>query len=213
MTDNQNIPPCPEISEAEKFNKTLKKANDSYLFIVIICCGLALSGVVYAVMDSVFVGLLIAIAGIVLYTALTSNLLYKLLGISYRSATKQLTVTALYCKGCEEAFIPARLIWLDVTELGDGALKHKSSEAVRVLHLPATLRMIGEDVFSGCSDLTTLVFDGSVEAWGSIECLTDLSPYEIICNDGTIPATVSEQSEISTTDTDEATDGTEDEER
>ena len=189
MNEQQNMSPT-EASAEEIFNKALKKANDAYLLIVILCGAIALGGVFYAVIDSVFIGLLIAIAGVVLYTALTSNTLYNLLGISYRSATKKLTVTAFYGRGQEETFIPARLIWLDVSELGD-----KSSESIRVLHLPSTLKVIGENAFEGCTRLTTLVFGGTLEEFGKIESLSDLSAYEIICADGVIAPTLPESPE------------------
>lgn len=189
MNEQQNMSPT-EASAEEIFNKALKKANDAYLLIVILCGAIALGGVFYAVIDSVFIGLLVSIAGVVLYTALTSNTLYNLLGISYRSATKKLTVTAFYGRGQEETFIPARLIWLDVSELGDNALKHKSSESIRVLHLPSTLKVIGENAFEGCTRLTTLVFGGTLEEFDKIESLSDLSAYEIICADGVIAPTL-----------------------
>ena len=212
MNEQQEIASGAELTAEEKFKKALKKTNDSYLMIVIFCGALTIGGVFYAVIDSVMIGLLVSIAGVLLYTALTSNLLYNTLGISYKSATKQLTVTAFYGKNKEEAFIPQRLIWLDVTELYDHALKHKSSEKIRVLHLPSTLKVIGESVFEGCACLTTIIFDGSIADWGKVESLTDLSVYKIICNDGIIHARLpldgddsADDTSISDSDTESAT--------
>lgn len=171
------------------FSAALVQTEKSYTVILLICGALVLGGVFYAAYASVLTGLLIAIGAIVLYVFLTSNLLYTKLGISYKSATRELTVTAFYGKDREEGFIPARLILLDVTALGDKALAHKSSASLRVLTLPHTLKVIGENVFEGCDALRTIRFGGTVEQWAKIECGSDLGRFEVICADGTVAPT------------------------
>lgn len=199
---------APVSKAALEFSDALAQTERSYILILLLCGALALGGVFYAAYSSVLIGLLIAVGAVVLYTLLTSNLLYSKLGISYKSATKNLIVTAFYGKNREEGFIPARLILLDVTELGDKALAHKSSASLRELTLPHTLKVIGEKVFEGCDALRTLRFGGTLEQWSKIECGSDLSRFEVICADGVIAPTAvpetleeTETEEISDADT------------
>ena len=179
----------PVSKDMLEFSAALVQTEKAYILILLLCGALVLGGVFYAAYASVLTGLLIAIGAIVLYVFLTSNLLYTKLGISYKSATRELTVTAFYGKDREEGFIPARLILLDVTELGDKALAHKSSASLRVLTLPHTLKVIGENVFEGCDALRTIRFGGTVEHWTTIDCGSDLGRFEGICADGTVAPT------------------------
>lgn len=182
------------LTPKEQYLKSLKAVSDLYLFTLIICGAIVLGGIIFAVMSSVFVGLLVCISAILIYIALTSNLLYKFLGISYKSSTGQLTVTNLYGKGREEIWIPRRLIMLDVTEIGDNAFKHKSSAAIAKVHLPSTLKVIGENVFADCEALTAIYFEGSEAEWEAIEKHTDLSAFDIVFLDGEEKETGAEQS-------------------
>ena len=188
MNSNENI--GVGLTEKEIFQKSLKKTNDSYLLVVIACGALILGGVIFAVISSVFTALLMAIAGVLSYIALTSNILYRLLGLSRKSDNGRLTVTALYGKNKDELFIPSKLIWQRVTGLGDNALNHSSTANVRILHLPSTLISIGENAFLGCDLLSAIVFEGNMEEWTKINVLCDTSIYDIICADGVIPSSI-----------------------
>lgn len=170
------------VSAEENFRKVLKTVNSLYLYAVIISSAVVLAGLVYAVMIKVSVGLVIAISGVLLYTALTSTILYRQLGISYRSTSGALTVTQLYGQGRDEIWIPERLLWVNVTEIGDRAFKHKSSAGIRTVHLPATLKVVGENIFEGCDELKTVCFGGNRDDWKQIESSTDFSAYELIFN-------------------------------
>lgn len=169
-----------QLTPEEKYRKDLKTVSDFYLFTLIICGAVVVGGILLAVGSSVFVGLLVCISAILIYIAITSNLLYKFLGISYRSSTGQLTVTNLYGNGREEIWIPRRLIMLDVTEIGDNAFNHKSSASIVAVHLPSTLKVIGEKAFDGCDALTSIYFEGSTTEWEAIEKHTDLSSLNVI---------------------------------
>ncbi len=173
-----------QLTPKEKYRKDLKAVSDFYLFTLIICGAIVVGGILLAVGSSVFVGLLVCISAILIYIALTSNLLYKFLGISYKSSTGQLTVTNLYGKGREEIWIPSRLIMLDVTEIGDNAFNHKSSATIVSVYLPSSLKVIGENVFEGCEALSSIYFEGSEAEWEAIEKHTDLSALDIIFLDG-----------------------------
>ena len=162
------------------FRKSLKAVSDLYLYTVIISAAVVVAGLVYAVISKVSIGLIIAILGVLIYTALTSNILYKKLGISYRSTSGALTVTQLYGQHRKEIWIPERLLWINVTEIGDRAFAHASSAKIHTVHLPATLKAIGENIFEGCEELKTVYFAGSREEWEQIESSTDFSAYELI---------------------------------
>ena len=171
-----------ELSELEHrlFLCSLKTANDFYLYTVIISGAIAAAGLIYAVLSSVFFGLVIAILGVLIYTASTSNILYKKLGISYRSTSGALTVTQLYGQSRHNVWIPERLLWLSVTEIGDRAFDHASSASIQTVYLPATVKVIGEDIFKGCTQLETICFEGTREQWAQVESSTDFSGYQLI---------------------------------
>ncbi len=158
----------------------LKKANDFYLYTLIFSGAVVLAGIIYAIAADVFIGLLAAIAGILIYMALTSNILYRILGLSYKTESGRLTVTAVYGRKREEIYLPRRLLLCDVTEIGDKAFDHKSSASIRAVHLPSSIKRLGENVFCGCPELSVIYFDGSREEWEAIESLSDTSAYEII---------------------------------
>lgn len=162
------------------FRASLKEVNNIYLYTVILSGAIVAAGIAYAVAARVFIGLAIAIVGVLLYTALTANLLYRKLGISYRSTSGALTVTQLYGQKRNEIWIPERLLWINVTEIGDRAFNHASSSEITTVHLPATLKVIGENIFEGCPELKTVCFDGSREEWEQIKKATDFSAYELI---------------------------------
>ena len=80
----------------------------------------------------------------------------------------------------KDVWIPERLLWIEVTEIGDEAFNHASSSEIETVHLPATLKALGKDVFKGCQKLQRICFDGTREDFAKIECATDLSRYELI---------------------------------
>lgn len=184
INEEQNDP--HELAE-KNFYAELKQVGTLYLYTVIISALIVACGLICAIIYKVFIGLLIGILGVLFYTVLTSNILYKRLGISYRSTSGALTVTQLYGQDRSEIWIPERLLWITVTEIGDKAFDHASSSQINTVHLPATLKAVGKDIFAGCTELRTVCFDGSREQWKQIESLTDFSPYEIIFKDCAAP--------------------------
>ena len=171
---------CEKSSAKEIHEKELKKANDLYIYTLILSGAIILAGIVYAVAVKVFIGLLIAMAGALTYVALTSNILYRVMGLSYKSESGKLTLTNVYGRDREDIYIPKRLILCRVVEIDDKAFSHKSSENIKRVYLPASIEKIGENIFEGCPNLEQIYFAGSQESWNKIESLTDTSSYEIV---------------------------------
>ena len=121
--------------------------------------------------------MIICVIAAVYYTLSTSITLKKELGISYRSVAGALTVTKYDAKGRESAWIPQKLLWLDVTEIDAGAFGTKSSENLCEIHLPRTLTRIGADAFVDCPKLSRICFEGNAEQWARIESQSDLSSF------------------------------------
>lgn len=164
----------------KNYREDLQKVEKLYILTLVLCGAVLAVAIVWAVLDSILMGIILAICSVVVYMALAANLLYRFFGISYKSFTGRMTVTQLYGKNREEIWIPERIIMLDVTDIGDRAFGHRSSERICAVHLPASLLRIGENIFDGCSSLKTVYFDGSREEWDRIEKNTDFSAYEIV---------------------------------
>ena len=180
LQSNNTIEQEEKLPSIEIHKKELKQANDFYLYVLIASGAVILGGLIYAVAVRVFIGLLIAIAGILIYVSLTSNILYKTLGLGYKTEAGKLTVTAVYGRNREAVYIPCRLILCDVTEIGDRAFAHRSSANIKDVYLPCSLEKIGENIFEGCTQIENIYFDGSREQWDKIEKLTCLDSYSVI---------------------------------
>lgn len=167
----------------EQFIRYLAWTDKAYRAVVILSAVLALSAVFTAVFVKVSYGLMAGIGTVILYMGATSNILYSKLGVAYTSVSGELTITEIYGKQRQEIWIPRRLLWLDVVEIKAEACDHKSSACVKVIHLPATLRSIGNDAFRGCVLLEKICFEGSREQWEQIEKGEMPEGVEIICSE------------------------------
>ena len=197
------IAPECETAENEKVNNArpygegefladLKWTDDLYRVILIASFVLAAASIGIAVMWKVSYGLLGAFVTVLFYMAAVSNMLYAKLGFAYTSERGELTVTELYGKNREEAFVPERLLLLDVTVLGKEACDHKSSAEIRVLHLPRTLKKIETDALKGTLALERICYGGSAEEWAEVAIECDLGDVEI-CFDDVIDYPVKEK--------------------
>ena len=195
--ETQNICEQTELSAQHKFLNDLKAVNSAYVYVLVISGILIGGAIAVAVLLNVFAGLAIGIAAVLLYMLLTKNLLEKNLGISYTSTPGALTITAIKPKEREEIFVPSSVIRITVTELGTKAFSHSASSCIRTVHIPTSIKIIGADVFEGCSSLKTIYFQGSESDLEEIECESDLSKYEIIFND---PSQFDTKSKKETTD-------------
>lgn len=179
MTDNELDIKEPEIftnepSEEEKFLKSLKNVRIGYVWALVITALILSGAITCAVLYRVSLGLLLIILAVVTYVAIVTNLLYKNLGIAYRALHGCLTVKALYGKGREVVYIPKRVIFLTVTEIGMRAFTHESSKSIREIHLPNTLLRIGASAFARLPALTDVYYEGSEEEWNAISALAPL---------------------------------------
>lgn len=167
-----------EYSE-EEFLKRLAAFEKAYLAVVIIAAAIAAAGIAVAVIIRVSYGLILAIAAVLFYLGAVSNILYSKLGLAYTSASGELYVTEYYGRGKEDAWIPRRLMWIDVRSIGDEAFDHESSREIRTLHLPRTVVHIGKNVFLGCENISRICFEGGPEEWEAIEKESDMDGIEI----------------------------------
>ena len=163
----------------EEFLLRLAEFEKAYMLIVIIAAAIAAAGVAVAVIIRVSYGLLACIAAVLFYIFAVSNMLYEKLGLSYTSMSGALYVTEYYGKDKEEAWIPRRLMWLDVRSVEDEAFDHESCRNICVVHLPRSITHIGKNIFLGCENISRICFEGSREEWEAIECETDLEGIEI----------------------------------
>lgn len=153
----------------QEFLSDLKRMNEQYRTTVILVGAFILCATVTAVAWKVSYGLMIALIGVIMYIGAVGQLLYRRLGLSYVSLAGSLRVSEIYGKDRDSAYIPKRLLWLEVSELGARASAHASSAEVRTLYLPATLKRIGEGALDGFSSLSLICFEGSEEEWSAIE--------------------------------------------
>lgn len=182
--EEQNIERTDIESESREYTEqefltALKKTSHEYLLVFIVSAAFVMIGIWIAVSIKVSYGLICAMSAVVFYIFAVGNILYKRLGIAYASTTGQLRITKYHGRGRADAWIPRRLLRLDVTEIDDGAFDQDSSREITTVHLPQTLRRIGKDVFKGCDRLERICFEGSREEWESIESETDLSAYSV----------------------------------
>ena len=179
MTDNELDIKEPEIFEKElsneaKFLKDLKDVKIGYIWALVITALILGGAIACAVLFRVSLGALFMILAVVTYAAIVSNLLYKKLGISYRALHGCLTVKALYGRGREVVYIPKRVIFLTVTEIGTRAFSHESSKSIREIHLPNTLLRIGPSAFAKLPALTDVYYEGNEDKWNAISALAPL---------------------------------------
>ncbi len=159
-----------------------RMAQFGAFYIQLLCCigGIIAVGVALAIVYSVVLGASIAVAGALLYAYLTSDEMYKKLGIRYTSGAGGITVTLGLARYGDVLWIPSRLIFFDVIRIGDRAFCSKKNEELSRVFLPKTLKSIGKDIFEGCPSMTDIFFEGTQDMWEEIEKSTDLSGYRII---------------------------------
>lgn len=162
------------------FLSDLELSSKAYLVIVAASAVLVAGAIVLAVLWNVFYGLLLAIIAVLLYIAATGRMLYARLGFSYDSIPGALRITGVYGKHRNQIFIPRRLLWLDVAEIGEKAFCHASSSKIRAVYLPSSLKTIGKDIFEGCEALSLICFEGSEEEWNAIEKETSFEGIEML---------------------------------
>lgn len=201
--DEQKDMSVESVTESEKVNSARKYDQREFLedyvwteklyrAIIVVSCILAAASIGVAVMWKVSYGLIGAFVTVMFYLSATSNMLYSRLGYAYKTDRGELTVTEIYGQKREEVYLPERLFFCDVVAIGSEACDHKSSEELKVLHLPRTLRRIDADALKGTPMLEKICFGGSEEEWAEVEVLCELDGIEI-CFDELIEYPVKEK--------------------
>ena len=177
MTDNKEASGSAEKSCDRLYAESLVRFETFYhqLF----ACSLILSAAILAIafLRSITVALIATACLCLFYQYFLSRELREKLGISCRSVPGGLSVSLTAAPTGEEAWIPGRLLWTDVTTLRAGSTQELP---IRILHLPATLSCIEANAFDACPDLTTLAFAGSREEFDTIKSECDLSRYTLL---------------------------------
>lgn len=174
-SENENETDAEAVDHAKKFIESVEKVNKLYLIIIIVSFLIAGGGIACAVIYKVSLGLLLLILAIVVYAAATVNLLYSKLGVAYRLLHGCVTVSELYGKDREVVYIPSRLLLCPVTEIGNRAFAHKSSQSIKEIHLPKSLIRIGSNAFAGLDSLTDVYYEGTEEEWLTLSRLAPLN--------------------------------------
>ena len=167
----------------EKFAKKLQKFKSFYLQLVVLCAIVAAATIAVAVIADVIVGICVAITLAIIYVYFSRDELRRSLGIACFVSDASLKVTAIRALrsiSTSEAFIPARLMWYDVTEIGSGALVSKRNAELEKLYVPKTVTLIEKGAFDGCETLNTVIFEHSEDEFKKITVEEDLSRFELV---------------------------------
>ena len=170
------------MTENANYLKRLKRFEDFYLALVVICISLCLGATVVAILLSLPVGILIAIAAAILYAFLSTYRAYSLLGLRFKNIRGTIHVTKLDCISEGSAYVPERLIWADVTHIEDGALASEKNTELSSVYMPRGIEYIGKDIFGENASHVTVFFEGSEKEWDNIEKQTDFSAVTLTCS-------------------------------
>ncbi len=155
----------------------------SFYRLLVVCMGVVSAlAIVVAVVANVLVGLCAAVAVAVLYTHCKRDALGKHLGLRCESSPAGLCITSLSADGEDTLFVPACLMGLPVTALGDAPFDHEKNAAVTALYLPATLQAVGRDALVGLAALETVFFEGSQTEWDTLASELDIGGIAVVPN-------------------------------
>lgn len=160
----------------------LSKFKTFYLLLVIICATALGAAIYIAVAVDLLKGALIAAAAIFIYVRFGSSTLDERLGIRYKTNCGVLSVTRCRARYGDIFYIPARLMWYDVTELCDKAFFSTLNKngKMHTVYIPKSITHIGKDVFASCDSLTCICYEGGKEDFEKIEIETDISTYKLV---------------------------------
>lgn len=169
------------LSAQDAYAARLRGFENFYLFLVVGCGVLCAAAILIAVYYKVSVGVLAAVLTALIYRYFLGDELKKQLGLTACRVSDGLAVRVVRRNAdTEELRLPARLLWLDVTELT--GIEDGQGEGVTALYLPATLKRIAEDALANCPSLQTLYFDGTPEEWDAVQ-KPELSGIEMIAKE------------------------------
>ena len=178
--DKQDMIPEAESVFAEEYIKRLRAFSKFYVAILAFVAALVAGAIAAAVLYDVLVGVSVAFFGVIFYAVQVPDKMSKELGVRYVSLAGGIRLTKCRARYGERLIIPESLMWFDVIEIGDAAFATDKNSELREVFLPATLRVIGKDAFSGCDALKVIYYGGSEEAWSRVYSETDLSGVKIV---------------------------------
>lgn len=191
--ENKNLPDMPfediedgvpNEPQGDGFEQRMTKFASFYLYLIIMCGAFCAIAITVAVIWRVSVGILLAIIASLTYKLFLTDEMKKRLGYFSRRVSDGLALRAARKCTDEVIYVPEKLLWLDVTQIDERAFgDHMGGDAEEIV-LPATLKRIGADAFVGCKALKTVRFRGDREQWNAIECLSDMSPYTVVFDNG-----------------------------
>ncbi len=168
MTDSANY-----LSELNRF-------NGFYTVLVGICAALCIGATVIAILLSLPIGILIAVAAAVLYAFLSTHRAYSMLGLRFENVRGRIHVTRIDCIFENTAYVPDRFVWAWVTHIGDGAFASKKNAELSFVYIPRSIEHIGKDIFGENASRVTVLFEGDENEWTRIDKQTDFSSITVM---------------------------------
>ena len=130
-----------------------------------------------AMLASVLIGILVAIALALIYEFFSYDELRRTLGIRVKLCGVDLRLVSFRSRTDNEAFVPARLMWRDLTEISCGAFDNAEGAKIELLHIPSTVKRIEKGALTGCTALKEILFE--CDDISTIEIDEDLSAYGV----------------------------------
>ena len=169
-----------ELRSDERYLSRLAEFSDFYLYLVIFSGAAAVAAIVIAVLYNVLLGIALAIVTASVYSYFSDTELKKQLGFSYKSKRGRIAITKAVAKYGNTLYIPSRLMWSDVAEISDGAMKSEKNAKMVGLYIPRSIERIGKDIFGDNPPDTVIYYEGSREEWESIEKLTSFDDLKLV---------------------------------
>ncbi len=170
------------MTDSKKYLSHLTRFNGFYLSLVVICIALCIGGTVIAILLNLAVGIILAVAAAVLYATLSTRRAYSLLGLRFKSVRGEIHITSIDCVFEDTVYVPDRLVWADVTRIGDGAFASEKNKDLLFVYIPRGIEHIGEDIFGENTSHITVFFEGDDKEWERIDKHTDFSSITVMCS-------------------------------
>ena len=177
--EQKNIEAAVASTSTEIFANKLKKLNSFYFQLVVLCSVVAVATVTVALLASYVVGVIVAVALVLIYLYFSRDEIKRSLGIVFSINGINIKVRELRLVIDSDGFIPSRLMWYDVTEISAGILDNEKTKTLKRLYIPKTVSHIEKGAFDGCKSLTTLCFEHSEAEFAELTVEDDLSRFTL----------------------------------
>ena len=163
-------------SSSERYAERLYKFDSFYIQLIVCSAAVSAAAIAAAVLANVMIGILTAAALALIYAYFSADELRRDLGIRVRLCGVDLRITSFKALTGNEVFVPARLMWRDVTEIADGSFSCEANAEIEIIHIPSTITRIEKGAFDGCTSLKKICFESADVSRTEIDA--DISPYE-----------------------------------